>query len=192
MTQPLIAIGASAGGPAALATVLGALPREFPASIVIVQHIDSKIAVGMAEWLDQQCALRVRIAAEGDWVTSGEVLVAGTSDHLVLKTGGSLGYTPEPREHVYRPSIDVFFDSVVKRWRHDAVGVLLTGMGRDGARGLKALRDGGGYTIAQDQASSAIYGMPKAAAALGAATIVLPLERIASTLVAVVGGGRRN
>jgi len=179
----LVAIGASAGGPAALATVLGALPKEFPAAIVIIQHVDEQFASGMAEWLSQDAALPVRVAREGDRPTVGAVLLASTNDHLVLKATDRLGYTPEPYDCVYRPSVDVFFQSVSQLWPGDAVGVLLTGMGRDGALGLKALRNKGYYTIAQDKASSAVYGMPKAAATLNAAVAILPLERIAPSLV---------
>jgi two-component system response regulator WspF len=181
----LVAIGSSAGGPAALAVLLAGLPRTFPAAIVIVQHIDVRMASGMAEWLAQHCALPVRVAAEGDRPTPGQVLLAATSDHLVLKPTGRLGYTEEPREAVYRPSVDVFFQSVRRRWRSSAVGVLLSGMGRDGAVGLKALRDHGCHTIAQDEASSAVYGMPKAAAAISAAVEVLPMDHIAARLIAM-------
>jgi two-component system, chemotaxis family, response regulator WspF len=184
----LVAIGSSAGGPPALAILLRGLPRSFPAAIVIVQHIDGRMAAGMAEWLGHQSALPVRVAVEGDHPTSGHVLIAATSDHLVLKSADRLGYTSEPRELVYRPSVDVFFQSVRRRWRASAVGVLLSGMGRDGAVGLKALRDHGCHTIAQDEASSAVYGMPKAAAAISAAVDVLPMDHIAARLIAVCAG----
>jgi two-component system, chemotaxis family, response regulator WspF len=179
----LVAIGASAGGPAALATVLRALPRNFPAAIVIVQHVDEQFVAGMAEWLGRDSALPVAVAREGDPPRPGAVLLAGTGDHLTFKTASRLGYTPEPRDYVYRPSVDVFLHSVCRLWTGDVVGVLLTGMGRDGALGLKALRRLGHLTIAQDRATSAIYGMPKAAAALEAAVDILPLERIAPRLV---------
>jgi two-component system chemotaxis response regulator CheB/two-component system response regulator WspF len=179
----LVAIGASAGGPAALAMVLRQLPVNFPAAVVVIQHIDATFAPGMAEWLGQQCALPVRIASEGDRPVSGTILVAGTDQHLRLKDAKRLGYTPDPPGNPYRPSIDVFFQSVVGMWRGDAIGVLLSGMGRDGARGLKAMRDKGYYTIAQDRASSAVYGMPKAAAELGAAVAIAPAELIASKLI---------
>ena len=116
----------------------------------------------------------------------GAVLVAGTSGHLALKAAHRLGYTPLPRHYPYRPSIDVFFQSVSRLWDGDVVGVLLTGMGRDGATGLKALRDRGHHTIAQDEATSAVYGMPKAAAALNAAVETLPIERIAARLIKVL------
>jgi chemotaxis response regulator CheB len=110
-------------------------------------------------------------------------LLAGTNDHLRFISAERIGYSAEPRDLAYRPSVDVFFASVGVHWTGEAVGVLLTGMGRDGAKGLKTLRDKGHYTIAQDQASSTVYGMPKAAASLGAAVDILPLARIAPRLV---------
>jgi two-component system response regulator WspF len=181
--ERLVAIGASAGGPAALAAVLSGLPKDFPAAVVIVQHVDERFAQGMADWLSRDSALPVRVAKEGDRPTVGTVLLAGTNDHLRFISRDRIGYTPEPRELAYRPSVDVFFTSVGAQWSGEAVGVLLTGMGRDGAQGLKTLRDKGHYTIAQDQATSTVYGMPKAAASLGAAVDILPLERIAPRLV---------
>src|SRR5262249_18806020 len=126
--QTLVAVGASAGGPAALAEMLRVLPRNFPAAIVIVQHVDERFAAGMAEWLGQQSTLPVRIAREGDRPLTGTALVAGTGDHLVLTGGSRLGYTPEPQEYVYRPSVDVFFQSIIRFWSGKAIGVLLTGM----------------------------------------------------------------
>jgi two-component system response regulator WspF len=184
---PLVAIGASAGGPAALATLLAGLPKDFPAAIVIVQHVDAAFAAGMADWLNQQSALPVRIANERDRPQAGVVLLAATDDHLHLKLPNVLGYTNVPAETPYRPSVDVFFHSVVARWQAGAIGVLLTGMGRDGAIGLKAMRTKGYHTIAQDEATSAVYGMPKAAAALDAAVAILPLPRIAAALATAVG-----
>jgi chemotaxis response regulator CheB len=185
---PLIAIGASTGGPAAVAELLRRLPPVFPAALVVIQHVDVQFAPGMADWLNSQSVLPVSIAREGDRPAAGTVLLAGTSDHLTLKTPHRLGYVPEPHHCVYRPSVDVFFDSVSRLWRGDAVGVLLTGMGGDGARGLKALRNQGHHTIAQDQGSSAVYGMPKAAATLDAAVDILPMDRIASRLLELVAG----
>ncbi|HDR9035600.1 TPA: chemotaxis response regulator protein-glutamate methylesterase [Burkholderia vietnamiensis] len=185
--QPtLVAIGASAGGPTALTALLRALPADFPAALVIVQHVDQAFVVGMAEWLDGHTRLPVRIARQGGVPRAGEVLLAATNDHLSLSPRGVLGYTRHPVDTPYRPSIDVFFTSVADGWRGDALGVLLTGMGRDGALGLKAMRAKGCYTIAQDEATSAVYGMPKAAAAIGAAAAILPLERIAPRLISRV------
>jgi len=181
--ERLVVIGASAGGPAALTAVLSGLPKGFPAAVVIIQHVDARFAQGMADWLSRNSALPVRVAKEGDHPTAGTVLLAGTNDHLRFISAERIGYTSEPREQAYRPSVDVFFASVGVHWKGEAVGVLLTGMGRDGAQGLKTLRDKGHYTIAQDQATSTVYGMPKAAASLGAAVDILPLERIAPRLV---------
>ncbi len=183
VSDKLVAIGASAGGPGALASILRELPKDFPAAVVIVQHIDPGFAGGMAGWLQQQTGLKVRVAQEGDRPQCGAVLMAGTNQHLLFRNRDSLGYMPESPEDVYHPSIDVFFQSVVRQWRGQAVGVLLTGMGRDGAVGLKAIRDAGYHTIAQDRQSSSVYGMPKAAAALDAATEILPLGDIAKALV---------
>ncbi len=181
----LVAIGASAGGPAALAQLLASLPANFTVPLVVVQHVDAQFALGMAKWLGQQARLTVRTATEHDIPRAGEVLLAATSDHLVFKSASRLGYTADPVESVYRPSVDVFFHSICRHWYGDAVGVLLTGMGRDGALGLKALRNHGWHTIAQDQASSAVYGMPRAAAQVDAAVDVLPLTQIVPKLLEI-------
>jgi len=183
LDDPLIVIGASAGGPATLATILSGLPRDFPAAIVIIQHVDAQFVPLMAGWLNEQSALSVRIARQGDRPQANTALIAGTNDHLVFTTPQSLGYTPEPRDCCYRPSVDVFFESVVRHWKSKVMGVLLTGMGRDGARGLKAMRDAGSLTIAQDAASCVVYGMSKAAVELDAAVKTLPLNEIANELI---------
>lgn len=183
----LVAIGASAGGPASLAQLLKELPADFPASVVLVQHVDEVFAAGMADWLASESRLPVRLARDGEQPQPGTILLAGTNNHLRLMRNGELAYTVEPTSHVYRPSIDVFFDSLVAHWQGEAIGVLLTGMGRDGAEGLKNMRGRGFLTIAQDQASCAVYGMPKAAAAIGAAVEILALERIAPRLVEAFG-----
>jgi chemotaxis response regulator CheB len=191
--QPtLIAIGASAGGPTALATIFRELPLSFRGAIVVVQHIDAQFGPSLASWLNDQTPLSVRLARENDQPEPGTVLVAGTNDHLVFLDSYSLGYTAEPRDCHYRPSVDVFFSSVARQWRGNAIGVLLTGMGRDGAKGLKELRQDGVLTIAQDQASSVVYGMPKAAAELGAAAQILPLSKIASILVNSLGPNQQR
>lgn len=179
----LVAIGSSAGGPAALEVLLKGLPAAFPAAIVLVQHVDQVFAAGMAEWLSSAAGLPVRLAREGEPPQPGQVLLAGTNHHIRLLQNGQPAYTAEPVNEIYRPSIDVFFESVARYWTGDAVGVLLTGMGRDGAQGLKLMRQQGFLTIAQDQASSAVYGMPKAAAAIDAAVEIRPLERIAGRLM---------
>ena len=186
---PLVAVGASAGGPAALAVLLSGLRPDFPGALAIVQHLDERFVPGLAQWLGQQSPLPVRLAAEGEALQPGTVYLAGAEGHLVLRPAGRLGYVHEPPNLPYRPSIDIFFESVCKHWRNTVVGVLLTGMGADGVSGLKALRAKGALTIAQDQASSAVYGMPKAAAAANAAAEILPLDRIAARLVRAFPAG---
>jgi chemotaxis response regulator CheB len=178
----LVVIGASAGGPAALAHILSHLPSDFPAAIVIVQHVDVQFVQGLADWLDHQSRLPVGLAAEGESPRAGSVLLAGREDHLIFASSSKLGYTPDPVDCSYRPSIDVFFKSASQHWDGDVFGVVLTGMGRDGAEGLLALKRGGHHTIAQDAATSAVYGMPKAAAESGAASEILPLEKIGARL----------
>ncbi len=192
----LVAIGSSSGGPKALSVVLKSLPADFPAPVVIVQHVDQKFTAELAAWLDKQCALEVRLAKKGDRLTPGRVLIAGTNDHLVLNSRSSLEYTPDPMEMAYRPSVDVFFASVAKYWVGDVVAVLLTGMGRDGAEGMLTLKNKGVYTIAQNEATCAVYGMPKAAVQVGAAQQILPIDDIASELIEFFDnrkiGSRRN
>jgi len=180
--EHLIAIGASAGGPAALAAILAGLPRGFSCPIVVVQHVDAEFAPALASWLNDQSALEVRLARTNDMPRSGTVLLAAGDKHLVLTERGTLTYAAEPAECLYQPSVDVFFTSVRDHWSGGVTGVLLTGMGRDGAQGLLELRRAGHVTIAQDQTSSAVYGMPKAAAQLDAASEILSLERIGSRI----------
>ncbi len=182
---PLVVLGASTGGPLALNTILADIPSEFPAAFAIVQHVDGPFAENLVSWLNEQCPLTVEIAREGAVPRAGVVLVAGTSNHMTLTRSRRIHYTSQPESSVYRPSVDVFFDSVAQYWPGKGVGVLLTGMGRDGARGLKNLRDRGWHTIAQDQESCVVYGMPKAAVELDAASAVLSLDEIAKEIVSV-------
>ncbi|MCF5706757.1 chemotaxis-specific protein-glutamate methyltransferase CheB [Pseudomonas syringae] len=181
----LIAIGSSAGGPAALEILFKGLPAKLSAAIVVVQHVDQVFAAGMADWLSSVSGLPVQLAREGEVPEQGKILLAGTNHHIRLLKSGTLAYTADPVNEIYRPSIDVFFESVARYWSGEAVGVLLTGMGRDGAQGLKLLRERGFLTIAQDQASSAVYGMPKAAAAINAAVEIRTLTSIAPRLAEV-------
>jgi two-component system response regulator WspF len=175
---PLIGIGASAGGPTALAKVLAPLPADFPAPVLIVQHVDAQFAAGLASWLGGQTALHVRLAREGDRPEPGTALLAGQDDHLVFTGPLRLAYTREPVNCSYCPSIDLFFNSADRFWPGDVIAVLLSGMGRDGAEGMRALHAKGHHTIAQDRSTSAAYGMPGAAAELHAASEVLALDKI--------------
>ncbi|WP_036165515.1 chemotaxis-specific protein-glutamate methyltransferase CheB [Massilia sp. 9096] len=178
----LVAIGASTGGPVVLARLLSRWRPPPDTAAVVVQHIDAAFAGRLAQWLDGQAISPVRPICDGDALEGGVVQLARTNDHLRLAPGQRLHYDAHPRDAVYRPSIDVFFDSVARHWERDAIGILLTGMGRDGAAGLLALRRAGKATIAQDQASCAVYGMPRAAAELGAAERILAPDAIAAVL----------
>jgi len=175
---PLIAIGASTGGPNALARVISTFPSTLSAATVIVQHVDEQFAPGLADWLGKNSVLPVTLARWGTVPRSATVYVAATNDHLCFNCAGAFVYSEQPRDLFYRPSVDVFFSCLAKYWKAPVVGVLLTGMGRDGARGLLELRRAGHPTIAQDKGTSVVYGMPKAAAELAAATEVLPLDAI--------------
>ncbi len=184
---PLVAIGASTGGPKALADLLAALPADLGAALVIVQHVDAHFAPGLASWLDSQTPLTVEAAREGARPAANRVLIAVTDDHLVLGADLALHYTAEPRDYPYRPSVNAFFLSLVNHWPRRDVAALLTGMGRDGAQGLAALRQAGWHTIAQDEKSSVVYGMPAAAAELKAAVEILPIDRIAAAIQRKIG-----
>ncbi|PQO88280.1 chemotaxis response regulator protein-glutamate methylesterase [Massilia phosphatilytica] len=178
----LVAIGASTGGPVALARLLAHWRPPADTAAVVVQHIDPAFAGQLARWLGEQAGMPVRAIAGGEPVEGGIVQLAASGDHLRLTPERRLVYDAHPRDEVYRPSIDVFFHSVARYWSRSATGVLLTGMGRDGAAGLLAMRQAGQATIAQDEGSSAVYGMPRAAAELCAAEKVLPLDNIAAAL----------
>ncbi len=180
---PLIVIGASTGGPQALAKILSQFPATFRAAVVIVQHVDAQFAPSFAHWLDSQTLLPVQLAGSNCKLEPGKVWVAGTDHHLVMHPDRTVGYTSEPQNCSYHPSIDVFFKSVATHWLQPGIGVLLTGMGKDGAAGLATLRTAGWHTIAQDQASSIVYGMPKVAAELGAAVDILSVGAIAATCI---------
>lgn len=182
----LMVMGASAGGPAAVAKILSGLRADFPAAVAVVQHVDAEFAEGLARWLGHQSRLPVRVAQDGDEPEPGVVLLAGRAMHLVLNAAGRWAYQRAPLQCTHRPSVDVFFQSVSRHWKGRAVGVLLTGMGRDGAAGLRLLRERGHPTIAQDRITSAVYGMPKAAVELGAATEILALDKIAARLTNMV------
>jgi two-component system, chemotaxis family, response regulator WspF len=186
VTEPLVILGASTGGPNALAQVLGEIPATLEVPIIIVQHVDEAFAPGLGQWLSEEAHRRVTLIAEGHRPAAREVLLSGRNDHLILGEDHCLHYTAEPSDVSYRPSVDVFFASVARNWPRPGVAVLLTGMGRDGAAGLLKLRRQDWRTIAQDESSSVVWGMPKAAAEIGAAEQVLPISRVAEAIVRLV------
>ncbi|OQX25467.1 MAG: hypothetical protein BWK80_15480 [Desulfobacteraceae bacterium IS3] len=225
---PLVVFGASAGGPKALADVISVLPGDLRAAIVIIQHVDEKFSASLANWLDGQCALRVKLAQRGQRPKPNRIYVAGTNDHLIIMPDLTFSYSSEAPDTPFRPSADVFFKSLAAHWpigemmmrsevrgkgakvrarsselgkqnpdpspltrsaeltskpNPSSIAVLLTGMGKDGAEGLALLRRSGWHTIAQDEASSVVYGMPKAAKELGAAVEILNIAEIGPAIV---------
>lgn len=182
----LVGIGASTGGPPVLQTILAGLPKDFPAPLLIVQHIAHGFLAGMAEWLNHTTGLQVHIASYGTRPLPGHVYLAPDDFHMGIGAGGTIILTREAPENHLRPSVAVLFRTLADVYGPNALGVLLTGMGRDGAEELKAMKDRGAVTIAQDQESSVVHGMPGVAIALGGATHVLAADKIADALVALI------
>jgi two-component system, chemotaxis family, protein-glutamate methylesterase/glutaminase len=182
----LVAIGASTGGPGAIVEILRGLPAAFRLPIVFVLHINEPFGTSFAEWLDGLADRPVAYAREGDPVISaaGRVVMAPAGKHLVIRDG-RFHLTLDPERHSCRPSVDALFESVAAEYGAAAIGCLLTGMGRDGAEGLLALRQAGATTIAQDEATAIVYGMPREAVRLNAALEILPLPQIAARLTAL-------
>ncbi|MEM1291538.1 MAG: chemotaxis response regulator protein-glutamate methylesterase [Cyanobacteria bacterium P01_H01_bin.162] len=178
----LVAIGASTGGPHALKTIFSQLPPDLTAAIVVVQHINVQFAPGLVEWLNRFSTLPVALAHPGSAPTPGQILVAGTNDHLILRPNRTLRHTRQPATYPHRPSVDVFFRSVAQHWPHPGLGILLTGMGRDGAVGLGQMRAADWSTIVESAESCVVYGMPRAAVEANAARRVLPVEKMAKVI----------
>ncbi len=183
----VLTIASSTGGPQALLTLLRALPPAFPLPIVIVQHIAAGFTQGLAEWLARECRRPVACAADGDKPHPGSVLLAPDGHHLMLGNDGRVHLAAGAPNGIC-PAADVLMESTAAVYDARAIGVILTGMGRDGAEGMKAMRLAGGYTIAQDEQTSIIFGMPRAAIALGVIDEVLPLDHIAPRLEQLVAG----
>ena len=187
----VLAIAASTGGPVALIRVLGALPPTFPLCTLLVQHQSPAFMPGFIEWLGENIRLPVKAAAHGDALRPAVVLVAPGDHHMRLGNDGRIQLDREEPMHACRPAADALFESVARVAAAKAIGVLLTGMGRDGAQGLLEMRRAGAYTVAQDEASSVVYGMPQAAVALGGVDQILPLDAIGEFLTERVMTGVR-
>lgn len=179
----VVAIGASTGGPKAVAAVLAGLPATLGAAVIVAQHMDKAFSDDLASWLATQTSLPVRLAQPGSRPAAGQVHVATPGKQLALSAVHTYHHLPEPVDSLYRPCIDIVFTSLARSSLPPGVAVLLTGMGSDGAQGLLALKNRGWFTIAQDESTSAVYGMPKAAKDMGAANLVLPLPFIAASIV---------
>jgi two-component system chemotaxis response regulator CheB len=183
--QMMVAIGSSTGGVQALTEVLTQLPDSIP-PILIVQHIPSAFSRPFAERLNTLCAFHIKEAEDGDPVYNDQVLIAPGGRHMELESsvkGYRVRLSDTPAVNRHKPSVDVLFESVARLLGPQAIGVLLTGMGQDGAKGLKRMKDAGAVTVAQDEASCAVYGMPREAVRLSAVDHILPLDKIPQSIV---------
>lgn len=189
----VVAIGTSTGGPPALQTILAGLPAELPAAVLVVQHMPKGFTASLSERLNNLSDMAVSEAVDGDEVIPGRCLIAPSGLHMTLRREGAglfVRLSHDPEGMLHRPSVDVLMESLAETVGRKALGIILTGMGADGAHGIKALHDAGGKTIAQDEASCVVYGMPKVAVELGGVDRSLPLERITSAILAEVMNGK--
>lgn len=183
---PLVAIAASLGGPKALSQLLRMIPHEFPAPICICQHISDGFTIGLSQWLGAATTLKVVEAKDGLLLEPGSVYIAPSKAHLLVDRGGRIRLDDGPPLMGFKPSCNALLRSAAEAFGSRAIGVVLTGMGKDGAQGLMEIRSRGGKTIAQDEASCVVFGMPREAVMIGAAQQVLPLEEIAPALIRMV------
>lgn len=181
-----VVIGASTGGPLAVRQVLKGLPGDFPVGIAVVQHLEESFDQGYADWLNEISPLSVRLAEDGDSLKPGSVLIAPVGRQLAVRQG-CLKLEDTPAVLNQKPAVDVLFSTAADYYRGSLLGILLTGMGRDGADGCRAIRGRGGYTVVQDESTSAIFGMPRAAIEEGGASEVVPLPDIANRILAFLG-----
>lgn len=189
-TNKVVALGASTGGVQALEYILTSLPENFPATL-IVQHMPPGFTKSMAERMSQLCKISVKEAEDGDILTPGKALIAPGNYHMIVRSSGAQLYVEikqGPLVSGHRPSVDITFKSLAAVWGRNAMGVLLTGMGSDGAQGLLEIKKSGGHTICQDENTSVVFGMPKQAINIGAATEILPLWDIPTRLVELIQG----
>ncbi len=184
----IVALAASAGGLTALSKVLSDLPRDFPASIVLVQHLDPRHRSLMAEILSRRTSLKVKQAEEGDRLSPATVYIAAPDRHLLVNPDWTLSLSQSELVHFVRPSADLLFESVAASYRDRAIGVVLSGSGSDGAMGVEAIKKMRGTVIVQDEKTAEFFGMPGAAIHTGCADFVLPLDEIAPALVTLVQG----
>lgn len=181
----IVAVGASTGGPAALHQVIGSLPADFPVPVLVVQHMSFGFVEGFASWMDKDCALRVKVAEPGERSEAGVVYVAPDDQQMGVSSFGRIRLSSDPPVDGHRPSASFLFSAVAQSYGPAATAAILTGMGRDGSSGMKALHDSGGVTIAQDEQSCVVFGMPKEAIALGAIDRTVSLDQIGPTLAAL-------
>lgn len=182
----IVAMVASTGGPQALLKILKPLPEDFPCGILIVQHIASGFLIGMVEWLNKECRIKIKIGEDQEIIRPGVAYIAPDHFQMRVVEGGRISLSDEPPTNGHKPSGDVLLESVARVYGKGSIGVILTGMGRDGAMGMKMIKQVRGKTIAQDEKSCVVFGMPHAAIETGAVDRILPLERIAEELLCLV------
>jgi len=185
----VVGIAASAGGLNAIVEILKGLPADFPAAIVVVQHLDPRHRSLLAEILERRTAVKVKQAVDGEPLLPGTVFTAPPNHHLLIDTDGTVSLTQSELVHFVRPSADLMFDSLAATFKGRAIAVVLTGTGSDGAMGISAIKKMGGTVLAQDEATSDFYGMPAAAVHTGDVDLVLPLDEIAPAILGLVMQG---
>ncbi|MBF0565675.1 MAG: chemotaxis-specific protein-glutamate methyltransferase CheB [Nitrospirae bacterium] len=188
----IVVIGASTGGPQALETILGRMPQDFPLPVLCIQHISDGFLQGLVDWLSSKCRLTVKIVQPGELPSPGTIYFPQEGTHLKIDGSGRIASSPEPPFDGHRPSITITMRSAAHYYESRVFGVLLTGMGRDGAEGMQEIAKAGGVTIAQDEESSVVFGMPKQAIDLGAARYVLAVDEIAEFLKKLAADGIRG
>ena len=182
----MVAIVASTGGPQALLKILKPLPEDFPCGIVIVQHIASGFLPGMVDWLNKECKIRVKVGEDQEIIQAGVAYIAPDHFQMRVVEGGRISLSDEPPTNGHRPSGDILLESVARVYGKGSIGIILTGMGKDGVLGMKAIKQVRGKTIAQDEKSCVVFGMPHAAIETGAVDQVLSLEKIAEELLSLI------
>jgi two-component system chemotaxis response regulator CheB len=185
-SEKIVTIVASTGGPQALLEILKNLPEDFPCGIVIVQHITNGFLPGLVSWLAKECKIKVKIGEDTEEILPGVAYIAPDNVQMRVKEGGTISLSDEPAHGNHRPSGDVLLESVAKAYGKGSVAAILTGMGKDGVMGMKAIKQFHGKTIAQNETSCVVYGMPKAAIEMNLADKVLPLEKIAEEIVSIM------
>jgi two-component system chemotaxis response regulator CheB len=186
----VIAIGASTGGPQVLQEILSGLGNNFSVPVLIVQHMSSGFVQGMSEWISESTGFPVHVASAGEYILPGKAYIAPDGLHMGVESSNRIMLSSDKPEGGLRPSVSYLFRSVAKAYGRNAIGVLLSGMGNDGAEGLRLMKDRGSINIVQDESSSVIFGMPKAAIELEAATYVLPSDKIAGALTSLINQGK--
>lgn len=183
----IVAVATSTGGPEALVKILKTFPKDIPCPIVIVQHITTGFVSGLVEWLNTECQIEVRIAEDAQALKPGTVYIAPCEMQMRVDMKSKIHLTNDPAYNGHRPSASVLLESVARSHGKNAIGVILTGMGSDGAEGIKAIKEVNGYTIAQDEKSCVVFGMPKVAIDMDVVDAVLPLDKIAEEIIRVLG-----